>query len=92
MNSVGGWLCSDLQRTLGFIYHLFSGEKSLREQPICLTVRDGVQANAKKSMGSSQFAVWFWFVFFFFFSFTIIAAVPTLHFLINIMNYWLIGY
>lgn len=37
----------------GVIHHFCSGEKSLREQPVCVTARGGVQANAKTPMASS---------------------------------------
>lgn len=59
VNSVGIWLCSDLQRTLGFIHCLCSGEEIPQRATNMSEVRGGVQANAKKSMGSSYSVVWF---------------------------------
>lgn len=79
MNSVGGQLCSDCRENFGVIHHFRLGKKPSENNQCAWRSKVAFKLTQRNPMGVPHLL--------FFFSFTTIVAVPTLHFLINIMNY-----
>lgn len=88
VNSVRGLLCSDLQRTLGSFTTSVQGKNRSESNQFVWQSEVVFKLMQRHPWGAPNLL----FGFGVFFSFTGIVAVLTLHFLINIMNYWLMGY